>query len=131
MKREEAKEQLNELKKTFNTLLFFESVTVGDKKEFLKKNIKALDAAFVCLENERPKGKWIIDGAIERCSYCSGVKNQLSESFCANCGAEMDRDLCNFNPMTGEEEPMNEDCRKTVEALDIAIKTLEQEPIKE
>lgn len=37
-----------------------------------------------------------------------------------------DRDLCNFNPLTGEEEPMNEDCRKSVEALDIAIKTLTQ-----
>lgn len=41
---------------------------------------------------------------------------------------KMDRDLANFNPMTGEEEPMNEDCRKSVEALDIAIKALEQEP---
>ena len=38
---------------------------------------------------------------------------------------KMDRDLCNFNPMTGEEEPMNEDCRKSAEALDIAIKALE------
>lgn len=42
-----------------------------------------------------------------------------------------DRDLCNFNPMTGEEEPMNEDCRKTAEALDIAIKSLEQEPYED
>ena len=41
-----------------------------------------------------------------------------------------DRDLCNFNPMTGEEEPMNEDCRKSVEALDMAIKALEQQPCK-
>ena len=41
---------------------------------------------------------------------------------------EMDRDLCNFNPMTGEEEPMNEDCGKTAEALDMAIKALEQKP---
>ena len=39
---------------------------------------------------------------------------------------KMDRDLCNFNPMTGEEEPMNEDCRRSAEALDIAIKTLTQ-----
>lgn len=38
---------------------------------------------------------------------------------------KMDRDLCNFNPMTGEEEPMNEDCRKSAMALDIAIKALE------
>ena len=43
---------------------------------------------------------------------------------------KMDRDLCNFNPMTGEEEPMNEDCRKSVEALDMAIKALEQQPCK-
>ena len=42
-----------------------------------------------------------------------------------------DRDLCNFNPMTGEEEPMNEDCRKSAEALDIAIKALEKEPCKD
>ena len=41
---------------------------------------------------------------------------------------KLDRGLCNFNPMTGEKEPMNEDCRKLVEALDIAIKALEQEP---
>ena len=39
---------------------------------------------------------------------------------------KLDRDLCNFNPMTGEEEPMNEDCRKSAEALDIAIKKLGQ-----
>ena len=39
---------------------------------------------------------------------------------------KMDRDLCNFNPMTGEEEPMNEDCRKSAEALNMAIKALEQ-----
>ena len=38
-----------------------------------------------------------------------------------------DRDLCNFNPMTGEEEPMNEDCRKSVEALDLAIKAIERQ----
>ena len=40
---------------------------------------------------------------------------------------KMDRDLCNFNPMTGEEEPMNEDCRKSAEALDMAIKALERQ----
>lgn len=39
---------------------------------------------------------------------------------------KLDRDLCNFNPMTGEKEPMNEDCRKSAEALDMAIKALEQ-----
>ena len=44
---------------------------------------------------------------------------------------KMDRDLCNFNPMTGEKEPMNEDCRKSVEALDMAINALEQEPCED
>lgn len=44
---------------------------------------------------------------------------------------KMDRDLCNFNPMTGEEEPMNKDCRKSVEALDMAINALEQEPCED
>ena len=39
---------------------------------------------------------------------------------------KMDRDLCNFNPMTGDEEPMNEDCRISAEALDMAIKALEK-----
>ena len=38
---------------------------------------------------------------------------------------KMNRDLCNFNPMAGEEEPMNEDCRKSAEAFDMAIKALE------
>lgn len=37
-----------------------------------------------------------------------------------------DRYLANFNPMTGEEAPMNEDCRKSVQALDIAINILTQ-----
>lgn len=41
---------------------------------------------------------------------------------------KFDRDLCNFNPMTGEEKPMNEDCGKSAEALDMVIKELEQEP---
>ena len=44
---------------------------------------------------------------------------------------KLDRGLCNFNPMTGEEEPMNEDCRKSAEALDIAIQALEQEPCED
>ena len=44
---------------------------------------------------------------------------------------KMDRDLANFNPMTGEEEPMNEDCRKSVEALDMAINALEQQPCED
>ena len=44
---------------------------------------------------------------------------------------KLDRDLCNFNPMTGEKEPMNEDCRKSAEALDMAIKALEQEPCED
>ena len=39
---------------------------------------------------------------------------------------KLDRDLCNFNPMTGEKESMNEDCRKSAEALDMAIKALDQ-----
>ena len=44
---------------------------------------------------------------------------------------KMNRDLCNFNPMTGEEEPMNEDCRKSAEAFDMAIKALEQQPCED
>lgn len=44
---------------------------------------------------------------------------------------KMDRDLCNFNPMTGEEEPMNEDCRKSAAALDIAIEALERMSCKD
>jgi len=44
---------------------------------------------------------------------------------------KMDRDLCKFNPMTGEEEPMNEDCRKSAAALDIAIKALERMSCKD
>jgi len=38
---------------------------------------------------------------------------------------EYDRAMCLFNPSTGEEEPMNEDCRKSAEALELAIEALE------
>ncbi len=38
---------------------------------------------------------------------------------------EYDRAMCLFNPSTGEEEPMNDDCRKTAEALGLAIEALE------
>jgi len=38
---------------------------------------------------------------------------------------EYDREMCLFNPSTGEEEPMNEDCRKSAEALGLAIEALE------
>lgn len=41
-----------------------------------------------------------------------------------------DRDLANFNPMTGEEKPMNEDCRKSAEALTMAIKIFEEKEPK-
>ena len=39
-----------------------------------------------------------------------------------------DKALCEFNPTTGESEPISEDCRKSAEALDMAIKALEQQP---
>lgn len=32
-----------------------------------------------------------------------------------------DRDLCMFNPTTGECEPMNEDCRRSAEAYDVIL----------
>ena len=34
---------------------------------------------------------------------------------------ELDRDMANFNPMTGEEKPMNEECKTSAEALSMAI----------
>lgn len=39
---------------------------------------------------------------------------------------KMERDLCNFNPMTGEEESIDEDCRNIVKILNIAINALER-----
>lgn len=42
-----------------------------------------------------------------------------------------DKALCEFNPTTGEDEPISEDCRKSAEALDVAIKALEQQPTSE
>ena len=36
-----------------------------------------------------------------------------------------DRDLCMFNPTTGEREPMNEDCRESAKAYDVILSTLE------
>lgn len=41
---------------------------------------------------------------------------------------KLDRDMANFNPITGEKMPMNEYNAKSVEALDMAIEALEQEP---
>ena len=38
-----------------------------------------------------------------------------------------DRALCLFNPMTGDVEPLNEDCRMSAEALNIAIEALEKQ----
>lgn len=40
-----------------------------------------------------------------------------------------DRDLCLFNPMTGEKEPMNEDCRQSADAYSVAIEALEKPEI--
>lgn len=41
-----------------------------------------------------------------------------------------DRALCMFNPMTGVDEPMNEDCRLSAFALDVAIEALEKQIAK-
>ena len=38
-----------------------------------------------------------------------------------------DRGLCLFNPITGEEKPMSEDCRKSAEAYALAIEALEKQ----
>lgn len=44
---------------------------------------------------------------------------------------EYDKAMCLFNPMTGEEEPMNEDCRKSAEADELAIEALKKQiPMK-
>lgn len=37
------------------------------------------------------------------------------------------RELCMFNPLTGDNKPMNEDCRLSASALDLAIKALEKQ----
>lgn len=38
-----------------------------------------------------------------------------------------DRALCLFNPWTGENVPINEDCRMSAEALELAIAALEKQ----
>ena len=38
-----------------------------------------------------------------------------------------DRALCLFNPWTGENVPLNEDCRMSAEALKLAIEALEKQ----
>lgn len=35
-----------------------------------------------------------------------------------------DRALCLFNPLTGDVEPLNEDCRMSAEAMNLAIEAL-------
>ena len=46
---------------------------------------------------------------------------------------KLDRDMANFNPMTGEEKPMNEECKASAEALSMAIDYIEmtQKTLKE
>ena len=46
---------------------------------------------------ERPKGKWIIDGHHIRCNRCNEYicntdreGNKIPDNFCPNCGAKMD-----------------------------------------
>lgn len=38
-----------------------------------------------------------------------------------------DRALCLFNPWTGEDVPLNEDCRMSAEAMNLAIDALEKQ----
>ena len=38
-----------------------------------------------------------------------------------------DRALCLFNPWTGEDVPLNEDCRMSAEAMKLAIEALEKQ----
>ena len=41
-----------------------------------------------------------------------------------------DRDLCRFNPMTGERVPMSKDCEDSANALDVAISALEPKDVE-
>lgn len=36
-------------------------------------------------------------------------------------------EMCRFNPMTGEEKPMNQECEELANACDVAITSLENE----
>ena len=38
-----------------------------------------------------------------------------------------DRALCLFNPLTGDDGPLNEDCRMSAEAMNLAIEALEKQ----
>ena len=47
-------------------------------------------------KNDRPKGKWIIDGHHIRCNRCNEYicntdreGNKIPDNFCPNCGADM------------------------------------------
>ena len=41
-----------------------------------------------------------------------------------------DKALCEFNPMTGEPKPMNEDCKQSAEALGYVLAILEDTPCR-
>ena len=41
-----------------------------------------------------------------------------------------DRALCLFNPLTGDVGPLNEDCRMSAEAMNLAIEALEKQVSK-
>lgn len=38
---------------------------------------------------DRPQGKWIDDGGIEKCNQCGERKEFPHWNFCPNCGADM------------------------------------------
>lgn len=63
-----------------------------------KKVLKIIDNAPTI--EERPKGKWIIDGHHIRCNRCNeyicntdSEGNTIPDNFCPNCGADMRGDV--------------------------------------
>lgn len=69
------------------------------KKDYIKIiSCEALDMAIKSLEEERPKGEWILDAGvrgIHKCSNCGQLISTLDidvYNYCHGCGADMRKD---------------------------------------
>lgn len=73
--------------------------------------IVAHQKAIEALKDERPQGKWLIDGHHIRCNRCNEYicntdreGNEIPDNFCPNCGADMREEADNEHSKKTERE---------------------------
>lgn len=72
------------------------NATFSDEWQGNEELTTAYLMAIEALKDERPHGKWIIDGHHIRCDRCNEYicntdreGNKIPDNFCPNCGADM------------------------------------------